>query len=235
MKRKLIALSQRYLAALKVHLKQGPCANSGTARGMGRRAVGMGLETLDMARIHDGALATLEASSQRDGIIEQAELFFKEAITPIEEMHQAALETNANLNHAQKTLDRRTLDLAASNRSLKKNMLRRKIVEKALKKSGGHSQKLLQESHRLQKHLQDLAHQVMRAHEDNRRKISRDLHNEIAQTLLGVNVRLLTLRREAALNAKGFKKDIANTQRLVDRSVKSIKRFAREFGKQREA
>ena len=150
-------------------------------------------------------------------------------------MHQAALETNANLNHANKTLDRRTLDLAASNRSLKKNILRRKIVEKALKKSGGHSQKLLQESHRLQKHLQSLAHQVMKAHEDNRKRISRDLQNEIAQTLLGVNVRLLTLRKEAALNAKGFKKDIANTQRLVDKSVKSIKRFAREFGKHREA
>jgi signal transduction histidine kinase len=75
----------------------------------------------------------------------------------------------------------------------------------------------------------------MKAHEDNRKRISRDLQDEIAQTLLGVNVRLLTLRKEAALNAKGFKKDISNTQRLVDKSVKSIKRFAREFGKHREA
>jgi signal transduction histidine kinase len=235
MKRKLIALSQRYLAALKVHLKQGPCAKLGTARGMGRRALGMGLETLDMARIHDGALATLEASSPRDGIIEQAELFFKEAITPIEEMHRAALEANANLNHVNKTLGRRTLDLAASNQSLKQNILRRKTAEEVLKKTGGHSQKLLQESHRFQKHLQSLAHQVMKAHEGNRKRISRDLQDEIAQTLLGVNVRLLTLRKEAALNAKGFKKDISNTQRLVDKSVKSIKRFAREFGKHREA
>jgi two-component system, NarL family, sensor histidine kinase UhpB len=194
----------------------------------------MGLETLDLARIHNGALATLEASSQNDGLIEQAELFFKEAITPIEEMHRAALEAKANLKHVNKTLDRSTLSLAASNRSLKQNILRRKTAQEVLKKTGGHSQKLLHESDRLQKHLQNLAHQVMKAREDNRKRISRNLQDEIAQTLLGINVRLLTLRKEASLNAKGFKKDIANTQRLVDKSVKSIKRFAREFRKNRE-
>jgi len=48
--------------------------------------------------------------------------------------------------------------------------------------------------------------------------------------LLGINVRLLTLQREAAINAGGLKKEIASTQRLVDKSVKSINRFAREFG-----
>jgi len=66
--------------------------------------------------------------------------------------------------------------------------------------------------------------------EDKRKRISRDLHDEIAQTLLGINVRLLTLKKEAAFNARGLKKEIVSTQRLVDKSVESIKRFAREFG-----
>jgi signal transduction histidine kinase len=103
-------------------------------------------------------------------------------------------------------------------------------VEQALKKSGEHSRKLLKESRRLQKHLQRLTHQLLLAQEDKRKKISRDLHDEIAQTLLGINVRLLTLKKEAAIDAGGLKKEIASTQRLVDKSVKSIKRFAREFG-----
>jgi signal transduction histidine kinase len=231
MKRKLSALSQRYVRALKKHLKQGARAGLSPAHGLGHQAVALGLETLDVAKIHEEALATLEASSSRDGLIERAEFFFKEAITPIEKLHQAALRTGTRLSRLDQELVRRTVDLAASNRCLKQSIVRRKSVEEALKKSGGHSRKLLEESHRLQKQLKQLTHQILTAQEDKRKKISLDLQNKIAQSLLGINVRLLTLRKEAALNAEGFKKDIASTQRLVDKSVRSIKRFAREFGK----
>src|SRR5436190_82044 len=105
MKHKLIRLSQRYATALRKHLKQGPRASLQTARGLGRHAVSLGLETLDVARIHEGALATLEASSSRDGIIKRAEIFFTEAITPIEKTHRAALKASAHLNQVNKTLD----------------------------------------------------------------------------------------------------------------------------------
>jgi signal transduction histidine kinase len=93
----------------------------------------------------------------------------------------------------------------------------------------------LEESRRLQKHLKQLTHQILSAQEEKRKKISRDLQDEIAQTLLGINVRLLTLKKEAAVNTEGLKKEIAGTQRLVDMSMKSIKRFAREFGNHHEA
>jgi len=188
-----------------------------------------------MAKIHEEALATLEASSSSDGLIERAEFFFKEAITPIEKMHQSALRAGVRLSRLDEELVRRTGDLAVSNHSLRQSIVRRKKVEEALKKSGGHSRKLLEESRRLQKHLQQLTRQILTAQEDKRKKISRDLHDEIAQTLLGINVRLLTLKKEAALNAEGFKKEIAGTQRLVDKSVRTIKRFAREVGQHHEA
>lgn len=183
-----------------------------------------------MAGIHEGALASLEASSNRDGLIKRAGIFFAEAITPIEKTHHAALKAGVRLNQLSKTLGRRTVDLAASQRSLKQGIVQRKIVEQALQKSGEHSRKLLKESRHLQKHLQGLTHQILSAQEDKRKKVSRDLHDEIAQTLLGINVRLLTLKKEAAVNAHGLKKEIVSTQRLVDKSVKSINRFAREFG-----
>ena len=230
MKRKLTGLSRRYVAALRKHLKQGPQASLQPALGLGRQAAALGLETLDMARIHEGALATLEASSSRNGIIKRAEIFFAEAITPIEKTHRAALKANVRLSRLNQALGRRTVDLAASHRSLKQDIVQRKTVEQALEKSAEHSRKLLKESRRLQKHLQRLTHQILSAQEDNRKKISRDLHDEIAQTLLGINVRLLTLKKEAANDASGLKKEIVSTQRLVDKSVKSIKRFAREFG-----
>jgi signal transduction histidine kinase len=232
MKRKLTALSQRYVAALRKHLKPGPQATPpcGTALALGRQAAALNLETLDVARIHEDALATLEAASSKNGLIKRAQIFFAEAVTPIEETHRASLNANVRLSRLNRTLGRRTVDLAASHRSLKRDIVQRKTVEQALKKSGEHSRTLLKESRRLQKHLQRLAHQILLAQEDKRKKISRELHDEIAQTLLGINVRLLTLKKAAAINTSGFKKEIVSTQELVDKSVKSIKRFAREFG-----
>jgi signal transduction histidine kinase len=224
-------LSERYGAALRKYLTQGPRAKLQPARTLGFQAVNFGLETLDVARIHHGALATLEASSSRDGLIERAQVFFAEAVTPIEKTHGAAREANARVAQVNKALGRRTVDLAASNRSLKQSATRREKVEQALKKSGGQSKKLLQESHRLQKHLRELTQKILTAQEDKRNKMSLDLQDEIAQTLLGINVRLLTLKKEAAVNVKRFKKDIALTQRLVDKAGKGMKRLARRMGK----
>src|ERR1051325_5269169 len=230
MKRKLIALSRRYVTALREHLKQGRLASLQPARVLGRQAVAIGLETLDVARIHEEAIATLESSSSRDGIIGRADIFFTEAVTPIEKTHLAAIKTNLRLSQLNKQLDRRKVELATSNRLLKQGVAQRKAVEAVLKKRAEHSGKLLQESFRLQRHLQHLAHQILSSQEENRKKASRDLNDDIAQTLLGINVRLLTLKKEAAVNADELKKEIVSTQRLVDKSVKSIQRFACEFG-----
>ena len=234
MKRKLRALSERYVTALRRHLKQGPQASLQPARGLGRQAVTLGLETLDVARIHQGALATLKASGSRNGVIGRAQIFFAETVTPIEKTHPASIKADSDLHHVNKRLTQRNNDLAASDRSLKQSIVRRKTVEKALKKSGGHSKKLLEESRRLQRHLQHLTHQILTAQENKRKKMSRDLQDEIAQTLLGINVRLLTLKKEAAVHARGFEKEISSTQRLVDKAGKTMKRFAREIGKRHE-
>jgi signal transduction histidine kinase len=82
----------------------------------------------------------------------------------------------------------------------------------------------------LQERLRQLTRRVMAAQEDDRRHISRELQDEIGQTLLGINVRLLALKREARSNTKGLKNQIATTQRLVLKSAKSVRRVAREFG-----
>ena len=230
MKRKLTRLSQRYASALRKHLKQGPQASLRPARGLGRQAVTLGLETLDLARIHEDALAALEASSSRDGIIKRAEIFFIEAITPIVETHRAARKSKMDLNRLNETLVRRTEELATTNRQLKNGIVRRKSVEVALKKSGALYTKLLRDSLRLQKGLRQLTHRMLATQEDERKKISIELQDEIAQTLLGINVRLLSLKQEARSNTKGLKNQIASTQRLVAKSAMSVRKVAREFG-----
>jgi signal transduction histidine kinase len=82
--------------------------------------------------------------------------------------------------------------------------------------------------------LRHLTHQILSAQEAERMKVSRELQDEVAQTLLGINVRLLALKRESTVNSEGLKKEIASTQRLVEKSVKTMSRFAREFGKQHD-
>jgi signal transduction histidine kinase len=76
-----------------------------------------------------------------------------------------------------------------------------------------------------------LTHQVLAAQEDGRKKISLELQDEVAQTLLGINVRLLSLKQESQVNTKGLKSEIVSTQRLVAKSAKSVRRVAKNFGK----
>jgi two-component system sensor histidine kinase DegS len=230
MKQKLTGLSQRYVTALRKHVRQGPRASLQPALALGRRAVVLGLETLELARIHEQAIATLELSRSKNGFLRRAEIFFAEALTPIVETHRAARQSKIQLNQLNDALGRRTVELAATNRLLQRGIVRRKSVEAALKISGEHYARLLKNSLQLQEGLRQLTHQVLAAQENERKKISRELQDEIAQTLLGINVRLLTLKQEARSNTKGLKNEIASTQRLVLKSARSVRRAARQFG-----
>jgi two-component system, NarL family, sensor histidine kinase DegS len=230
MNQNLIQLSQQYATALEKHLKQGPQAGLLPALKLGRRAVTIGLETLDLARIHEQALVTLQLSNTKNAFTKLAGLFFTEANTAIEETHRAACQTKADLSKLMAALGRRTQELAASNRQLQKGAARRKVMEDDFAERGKHHQKRLEESLELQNRLRHLTHQVLVAQEDERKKISRELQDEIAQTLLGINVRLLNLKGEARRKTNGLNNKIANTQRLVSKSVKSVRLAGRRIG-----
>ena len=233
MARKLNGLSQRYVVALRKHLKQGPRTSSPPAQGLGRRAMALGLETLDLARFHEQALITLVlpgySAGTRDRMIRRAGTFFAEAITPIEKTHRTAQEANASLNQMIQTLNQRSADLAASNRQLQQEIVQRKSVEESLRKSEQHYSELLEQSRHMQEQLRLLSRQLLSAQEEERKMISRELHDQIAQTLTGINVRLASLKTGARLNNKGLQEKISSTQRLVEKSVDIVHRFAREL------
>jgi signal transduction histidine kinase len=60
----------------------------------------------------------------------------------------------------------------------------------------------------MQEQLRSLSRQLLAAQEEERRKISRELHDVIAQTLTSINIRLATLRKQAAPNTRGLDRSI---------------------------
>ena len=231
----LIRLSQQYETALEKTLKQGPGAGMQPALKLGHAALGLGLDTLELARIHDQAMNVLGLSEVKNAFTKLARHFFTEANAPIEATHRAAQNGKASLSRSQSTLGKRTEELAASNRELQRGIIQRKAMAADAAKNGHDHKQSLKESLQLQKRLRQLTRRVMLAQEDERKHISHELQDDIAQTLLGINVRLLSLKQHARTNTKGFKDEIASTQRLVLQSAKSVRRVAREIGYQPEA
>ena len=119
--------------------------------------------------------------------------------------------------------------LTASNQKLEREIVRRQAVEASLKDSEHHQAHLLEESHRMQEQLRQLSRQVLRAQEEERKRISRELHDVIAQTLTGINIRLATLKKQAGFDVKDFNRNIVRTQQLVEKSVNLVHQFAREL------
>lgn len=97
MNQNIIQLSRQYASALERQLKKGPRARLAPALELGRRAVALGLETLDLARIHHQAVAALELPGGQNAFTKLAGRFFSEANSAIEDTHQAARQTKAEL------------------------------------------------------------------------------------------------------------------------------------------
>jgi len=124
---------------------------------------------------------------------------------------------------------RRAEVLADANLGLRREIIRREKVEASLKQSERHQRQMLEAAHRMQEKLRQLSRQVLLAQEEERKRISRELHDVIAQTLTGINLRLGFLKNEAERDLKGFDRSVARTQRLVEKSVDIVHRFAREL------
>ena len=233
MKTKPPVLSQSYLTALRKHLRAGSAVSLQTSRNLGLRAIKLGLDTLDLAKIHQKSLLALlsprDSAHASDDVVRRAGAFFAEAITPIEETHRGAREANVELKSMIERLTRRTVELDASNKKLHHEIVRRKAVEDSLRTSELTSSQLLEKSRHMQEELRLLSRRLLTAQEEERKKISRELHDVIAQTLTGINLRLATLRTQTNAKAKDLHRKIEITQRLVAKSVEIVHRFARDL------
>jgi signal transduction histidine kinase len=119
--------------------------------------------------------------------------------------------------------------LAQTIQDLNHEIARREQVEEALQKSERHQAALLEQSRAMQEHLRQLSHQILHVQEAERKRISRELHDEIAQTLVGINIQLEALTYEISADPRRLKQKIAQTQKIVQHSVRTVHQFAREL------
>jgi PAS domain S-box-containing protein len=124
---------------------------------------------------------------------------------------------------------RRLEDMSVANENLKQEIVHRQQVEESLKKSEAHYAQLFERSRHQQEQLRHLSRQLLLTQEEERKRISRELHDEIVQTLVGINVHLAAVTIKSPVNLKDLRKKISQTQRLVEKSVEIVHRFAREL------
>ncbi len=226
-------LPARYLAGLRDHLSGKSAGNGDHAQGLGREAVAGGLLTMDLALMHERALIALSPSydfaNLRSGAIKRAGYFFTQVLIPLEASYRATHVAHQHLQQINETLRLHTAALAAGNRELEQEITRRKVGEVVIREGKEKYHKLFMESQAMQKKLRQLTRQIIMAQEEERKEISRELHDEVVQTLVGINVELAALGKGASVGLHTFKEKIARTQRLVENSVNAVHRFAREL------
>jgi signal transduction histidine kinase len=84
---------------------------------------------------------------------------------------------------------------------------------------------MLKRSQLLQKQLKRLPQLILSAQEEERKRISRELHDVIAQTLTGINLSLSELRTQG-----GYKSaTLDRAQTMISRAIDSVHGFAREL------
>lgn len=223
-----------YLAALRALCSRQPGEKGmDAAHQLGTQALGLGLETLDLAAVHHQALATLESAGgtplELAAMTARATDFFAATLLPIEATHPTAVEASSNLDRLNAELGRITREMESTTRELERGISERETAEEALRTSRELSARLLEESQQLYSSVQELARKTLGANEEERRSLSRLLQDEIAQTLLGIHVRLLVLRGEVKANSERVRKEVDMTQRLVRKTVSTINLILRDF------
>ncbi|HWA10524.1 MAG TPA: ATP-binding protein [Opitutaceae bacterium] len=220
-----------YQGALREYLCHPDEATLRTARELGRAALTAGLGVFDLIRLHHQALTDGVLPDDRHAAARLApalELFLLEALAPFEAANcgiRSAREKLEGLNHR---LADRNEALAMSNAELEEELALRQQSEESLRESKDRYFELLQQAQAMEENLHDLSAQVLSAQEDDRKRISRELHAEIAQALTAVTVTLALLKKQAGTDP-ALRRNVAEAEQLLAHSMETVHCFARDL------
>jgi signal transduction histidine kinase len=80
----------------------------------------------------------------------------------------------------------------------------------------------------MEENLRNLSAQVLSAQEEERKRISRELHDEIGQALTAINVTIAMLKKQVVSDPL-FQRNVAEAEQLLARTMETVHRFAREL------
>lgn len=224
---------RQYAACLRQYLEQEQEERLQAAYELGRHAIAEGLGVLDMARIHRQATAhSLGPVGQ--AMVERekrnaAEAFFLEALAPFEAAHRGFRLANLQLWQTNQALKESNRQLARINRDLEKEVIGRKRTERALRVSEGHYRRLFHQARLMQDNLRNLSTQILQVQEEERKRVSRELHDEVGQALTAIGTQLEMLQRNGARETERVGQKIAEVQSLLAQTMETVHRFAREL------
>lgn len=220
MKDPLPAFIRLYQSALRAHLAGRSRPDAEAIAKIGGLARNFSLPLPDFARLHEDFLIKhflpSIAEGKQEAVIRKAGIFFAAAVT-------------SSHAHESGEAEKAIMCLSSRNVELAQEIHRRCRCETALRQSESEVRKALEESNDLKERLRALSRQILSVQEDERRKISHELHDVVAQTLAMINLRLASLKTEVGIDTKRLIRNISLTQKMVTKSAEAIYQFAREL------
>ena len=135
----LKTLSLRYRAGMRRRLADRAQPSAVQAGRLGNEAQSLGLDIMDLARIHGEALLELMpldgSEHARDIAVRHASGFFLDVLAPIERKRGASARSIAALKASNDNLHQRTGELTAANLRLKAEVVQRSLAERSLRLS----------------------------------------------------------------------------------------------------
>lgn len=207
-----LRLARRYTDTLKEYLAEQNEAGLERACALGRFAIARGLGVLNMARFHQEALSQLWSirflTADPSRTIKAAEVFFLESLSPFEATHRGFRETATKLQER--------------NRQMELEIAERRRTELALRE-------LFNEARRMEDSLRVLSSQILHAQEEERKRISRELHDEVGQALTAISMTLASLNHLEPSATTALERKVADAQCLLRTTMETVHDFAREL------
>jgi signal transduction histidine kinase len=225
----LAGFADSYRLALNQYLGRRDKAGLTHARQLGSKALAAQFDLSHLAQIHFesmGALLFSGASEAEQAGITAARKFFHEALAAFDDSHGDLTEHNRELLELNETLAASNQQLAKSNERLRDKIQQQEVTATVSRDNEKHYRWLFEEAQKREESLRNLSRQLLRAQEDQRKAISRELHDEVGQALTAISLQIDAFRKGGSADSEW---KIQETKRLLQDSMERVHRFCREL------